>query len=794
MIKNYFLIAFRSLLKNKVFILINVFGMGIAIACCIVAYFANEYNSTFDALHKNGEKIYRVTAQREYEGTLTRYGFAPMPLSEMVKKTFPDVPQSTRYYYSYSNFKRDNDLFASNLYYVDPDFFKMFTFHFISGNTQDLKDPRSLFISEEMAVKLFHSPTDALGKTVTQIYGQQVKELKVAGVFQDPPMNSSFYHKNGSSYVNFENRKDEHTSVGDDDWKQVCTLFLQIDDDARVKPVHDQLQTYLVNNNKVREDFQVKEFLLERLPGMAVKDRVEYTQAWTFVAPPQSAIIGSSVMAVLILLIACFNLTNTAIAISSRRLKEIGIRKVMGSLRKQLILQFIGETMLICFIALIVGLAFADFLIQGWNYLWEYMQLKAHYVDSPGFLLFLTGVLFCTGILAGSYPAFYISKFEPISILKGKLKFGGTNFFTRILLGLQFAISLIAIVSAIGFYQNARYQRNYDLGFDVRGSIIAWVENQNEFTVYKNALQQNPEIISIAGARSGIFSNRLHEPVKHESRQLEVDIIEVGDHYLQTMDLKLLQGRDFAKESETDQRESVIITQKMADQFGWTEPLGKEVIWRDSVQLYVIGVVKDIYTQGLWRELEPMMIKYVLPANYTQLVVSTAAASVPGVDQFMHNEWNKVFPNRLYNGNMVVTQLQAIVDVNTNIIYMYVFLGAVAMMLSVTGLFTLVSLTIIKRMKEIGVRKILGATVGNIAKVINLEFFIILAIASALGSWASYTMCNLLMASIWRYYQGVNFLTFFASVSLLFIVSFLTVGFKIYNVATMNPVKSLKDE
>ncbi len=794
MIQNYFLIAIRSLLKNKLFIIINVFGMGIAIACSIVAYFANEYNNTYDALHTRGEQIYRVTAQREYESTLTRYGFAALPLGEIVKNTISDVTHSTRFYYSYSNFKRDNDLFASNLHYVDPDFFKMFTFSFISGNAEDLKDPRSLFISEEMAVKLFHSPAEALGKAVTQIYGRELKELKVAGVFQDPPMNSSFYQKNGSSYLNFENTKDEHVSVRDDNWREVCTLFLQIDDDSRVQAVHDQLQTYAVNNNKAREDFQVKEFLLEKLPGMAIKDRLEYTEAWTFVAPPQAAIVGSSVMAVLILLIACFNLTNTAIAMSSRRLKEIGIRKVMGSVRTQLIFQFIGETTLICFAALAVGLAFADFLIQGWNYLWEYMQLKPHYFDSRGFIFFLAGVLLFTGILAGGYPAFYISKFEPIAILRGKLKFGGTNFFTRILLGLQFAISLIAIVSAIGFYQNARYQRNYDLGFDVRGSVITWVENQNEFTIYKNALQQNPEILSIAGARSGIFASRLHEPVKHESRQLEVDIIEVGDDYVSTMDLKLLKGRDFAKESETDQRESVIITQNMADQFGWTEPLGKEIIWRDSVHVFVIGVVKDIYTQGLWREMEPLMIKYVLPAHYTQLVVSTKAASVPAVDQFMHAQWNNLFPNRLYNGNMLTTQLQAVVDVNTNIIYMYVFLGAVAMMLSVTGLFTLVSLTIIKRMKEIGVRKILGATVGNIAKVINLEFFVILAIASALGSWASYTMCNLLMASIWRYYQGVNVLTFFFSVSLLFIVSFLTVGYKIYGVATMNPVKSLKDE
>ena len=208
----------------------------------------------------------------------------------------------------------------------------------------------------------------------------------------------------------------------------------------------------------------------------------------------------------------------------------------------------------------------------------------------------------------------------------------------------------------------------------------------------------------------------------------------------------------------------------------------------------MVGLVRDVYTQGLWREIEPMMIKYVLPANYSQLVVSANAAAIPSVNEFMRAEWSKLFPNRLYNGNMLATLLEEVNNVNLNIIYMYAFLGAVAMMLSVTGLFTLVSLNIIKRMKEIGVRKILGASVSNIARVINLEFFIILLLASGIGSWVGYTMCNLLMGSIWKYYQGVNVVTFVSSVSVLLVISLFTVGYKIYNVGSMNPVNSLKDE
>ncbi len=793
MIKNYFVITFRSLLKNKVFIVINVFGMGIAIAICIVAYLALEYDNEFDAIHQNREHVYRVGAVREFENKFTRFGNAPLPLGEIVDKTFKDVEGSSRYVHSWSNFKLEDNLFASNLTYVDPDFFELFTFDFISGSSSALKDKASVFISENIAKRLFHTAQEAIGKTLQQVYGTELKEVKVAGVFRDSPMNPSFYKKGGEAYMNFENAKDEYKSQREDDWKRECTLFILINDTSRAKAVHQQLQSYIPNNNKVREDFQVSEFTVDPFSTMAHRDRAEDLNAETWGAPPLSAITGSAIMAVLILLIACFNLTNTAIAISSRRLKEIGLRKVMGSLRAQLIFQFLSETTFICLIALFVGLALADFLIAGWNIMTsDFIHITPHY--TPSFLFFLMGVLLLTGVMAGSYPAFYISKFNPINILKGKVRFAGTNYFTRILLGLQFAISLITIVSAIGFLQNANFQNNYDLGFDIRGSVIAWVNTKNEFDTYRNSLQENREILSIAGASSGIFSTKAHEPVMYQSKQAEVDIIAVGDNYLKTMDLKLLAGRDFLKDSETDRKESIIVTQKMAMLFGWTDPIGKEVIWKDSIKLYVVGVVKDVYTNGLWREMQPMMIRYVLPDQYSQIVVSTKAKSIASVNAFMNTQWNHTFPNRLYNGYVLSTNLQQVTDLGMSIVYGYGFLGAVALLLSVTGLFSLVSLNIVKRMKEIGVRKVLGASFFNITRVINMEFVIILLIASVLGSWAGFAWSTVIMGSIWKYYQGVNALTFISSVGLLFMISFIIIGYKIFTVANMDPVKTLRDE
>jgi ABC-type antimicrobial peptide transport system permease subunit len=634
-----------------------------------------------------------------------------------------------------------------------------------------------------------------LGKTITQVYARELREVVIAAVFSEPPMNSSFYRPDGSAYMNFENFGDEFYPSDEDDWNRECAMFVQISDPSRIAGVLQRLQHYRENNNRSREHFQISEFVLDPFNTMAHDDRENDTRSMTRAAPPLSAIISTMIMSVLLLLIACFNLTNTSIAISSRRLKEIGMRKVMGSLRSQLIIQFIGETTFVCLIAMVAGMGLADILIAGWNQMTaNNIYLTPDYLNSPVFLLFMVALLVFMGILAGSYPALYISAFRPINILKGKLKLGGMNPFTRILLGLQFTFSLISMVSAIGFLQNARYQQEYNLGFDAKGSVMAWINDENEFNTYRNSLQRNPQIVSMAGTRNGIFSKQIQEVVKYETQKMEVDVIEVGDGYLNTLGFGLVEGRDFIKDSESDRYEAVIVTRKMADLFGWDSAVGKEILMGDTAKYYVAGVVEDILTQGLWKEMDPLLIRYVLPEDYTQIVVSTAPENAAAVNNFMNQQWNEVFPNRLYNGYMLASVLQQATTLNMSIVYGYSFLGAIALLLSVTGLYTLVSLNMIRRMKEIGIRKIVGASVASITRTVNREFIFILLVASVLGAWAGYTWCNTILASIWRYHQEVSITTFSLAVALLVGASLVTIGYKVFSLANVNPVETLRDE
>ncbi|MBX2966010.1 MAG: ABC transporter permease [Cyclobacteriaceae bacterium] len=794
MIKNYLLITFRSMMKSKLYIFINILGMAIAIACCITAYYNWDFNASFDNHHKNSHEIYRVNSVRSFQGQTKEFGHVPVPLGAVVRENFNDVDALTRYSRVYAEFKIEDEIFDANLSYIDPEFFDLFTYTFIAGTKSSVNNKTSILISEELAQRLFGS-TAVVGNTLTHLLGDgKTKEFEVGAVFENSPTNTSF---NDHAFALYDNYWDVAPNLEQGiNWYYRNTLFVRVTDPARIPIIETQLKPFIENNNKVREDFILTGFKLDSFVGMAVRDTYsERPGAWTRNASPISAVVGVAVMGIFVLLIACFNLTNTSIAISSRRLKEIGIRKVMGSKRAQLIVQFIGETLMICFISLIVGMAIANFLlIPAFNSLWPYMKLTTDYFGRPDFLFVMIGILAFTGLLAGSYPAFYISKFQPTTILKGKMRFGGTNYFTRILLTLQFAISLISIVCSIAFTENARYQRDFDLGFQQKEVLFTWINGEAEFNALRDIMMQHPDVMAVAGSEHHIFASMYNDPIRHESTEIEADIMHVGTDYLSTAGLTLISGRDFERDSETDKKESVIITEKLASTFGWNQPLGKEIVWMDTVKLYVVGVVKDAYTNGLWREPEPLMIRYSGPEKYRHLLVSAPANKIVAVNEYMEERWKEVYPNRKFTSRFMDNENVEAITVNTNIVKMFVFLGVVAVLLSITGLFTLVSLNIIKRMKEIGVRKVLGASVANISRVINTEFAIILIIACVLGAAGGYFMSGMLMSSIWKFYQNATISAMVISSLIILVASSLTVAMKTWNTARMNPVNVLRDE
>lgn len=794
MIKNYLLITLRSMMKSKVYMFINLFGLAIAIGCCITAYFNWNFNMSFDSNHVNAAQIYRVNSLRTFEGRETPFGVTPLPLGDIARDNVKDFTAVSRYNGTYADVRVGDEVFDNHISYVDPDLFKMFTFEFLHGDASVINDKSKIILNDENAIRLFGT-VNAVGKTMTIVRdGRPWKEYEVGAVYKLPQVNSSFGDR---SFALFDNYFDLDSALQrGTNWKYRTNLFVMLPDANRVEAVESQLKPFTENNNKVREDFVISRYQLDPFVGMAVRDEYEDRNGtWTRSGAPHAAMVATPIMAILILLIACFNLTNTTVAMSSRRLKEIGIRKVMGSMRKQLILQFMGETFFVCVFALILGFIAADaFLIPSFNALWPYMKIETNYSENLQFVVMIVGVLLLTALLAGSYPALYISKFQPTAILKGNLKFGGSSVLSKVLLSLQFAISLAAIVSSIGFVENARYQRDLDIGFNRNATLFTWVNSEDEYNALKNAMLENPDVKSVAGSQHQIMANSYSDPIKSGTKEIEVDILHVGPDYIPTVGMTLVEGRNFDKDSETDRKESVIITNKVARQFGWDQPIGQEIVWMDTVKLYVVGVVKDVYNRGVWRDMEPMILRYSAPKDYKHLSVTASAAKLSDVNKYMESKWKEIFPNRKFASQYLDDELAEAAQVNNNIVKMFIFLGGVALLLSVTGLFTLVSLNIIKKMKEIGVRKVLGASIANISRVINFEFLVILLISCIIGGVLGIFMSNALMGSIWRFYEKISIMTIVISSVLMLLLSALTVAFKTYNTVKMNPVKVLRDE
>lgn len=792
MLRHYLLLALRHISKNKLFILVNISGLAVAIACCTVAYYLYDFNATFDGHHAQAQSIYRVSSIRTFQNSFSKYGHAPLALGTALRSASGESDKAVRYVTGTISTRVNELTFSETISYTDPEFFELFTFETVDG-TLSLQRKSAIVISDEMALKYFGS-VNAAGKELVQLMGEGKQKLfTVAGVFRRPPNNSSFTLQ---AYVHFDNQADDNPRFDENDWAPRAAVYVQMPDRNRVEPLQTELLKFKEANNLAREDFLIDRFVLEPLPGLARQDSYQNTRGvWTNYAAHISAVVGTAAMGILILLIACFNLTNTAIAVSSGRLKEIGMRKVLGSGKHQVIGQYFGEVFLVCLLAMALGLLIADLvLIPAFNSLWTFWSFTPDYFGKPDYLLFLLLVLVLTSVLAGSYPAFHISRFQPVQILRGKVKFGGTNAFTRTLLTLQLTISLIAVVCSLAFVANADYQQTLDMGFNKDEVLFLEVKGALEADALKNRLTQLPDVLSVAATHHHIGSSYINDPVKSGVTEREVDILDVGDDYLRTAGITLVAGRDFITDSETDKRQSVIITENMAKAFGWAEPVGQDLVWMDTVHYQVVGVVKDIVNKGMMSRMDPVMLRYKGKDDVRFCVVSTPSDKIVAVKEMVEAEARTLFPDRLVTVRYMNELIANSIQINNSILKMFAFLGIIATLLSATGLYTLTSLNIVKRMKEIGVRKVLGASSGNIARIINKQLVIILGIASVVGGYLGARLSGLLLDSIWEHFQRTTLVTVLLSVVALAAVAALSIAYKVISTIRVNPTTILRSE
>ena len=791
MFKNFLKIVFRNLWRYKSYTLINIIGMGIGIAAMIWGYQTYRFSANFDNFHKDKDHVYRaLTYKKDADGIK---GVVPMAAVLRAPLDFSGIKEVVRWDMRGASIKYDkSDAFAEQVHFTDPAFFELFNFPIVAGSNS-IADPASVLITEKIAKKYF-GEQDPLGKTLTVYAGETyAMPLKVTGVLKDVPVNSTIRF---DFIIQFDNQlKSDGTKIAPDDWQWfIDAAFFRIPDPANAARLEKEMDRYLAVQNKAREDFKVSAFKFLKLKeSAALSNRLGSNSLNR--RPDDSATFGPLVLAFLIFLSACLNFSNTTVARANRRLKEIGMRKVMGSTHAQLIRQLLLECSIIVMAAILLSVVMNNWWLPVFNQMFGEIDVQADYWNDTGLLVFIGCMLAGATLLAGSYPAFYISRFNPTTIFRGSVKFGGTNLFSRLMLGLQLSIAIITAIAGIAFATNSEYQRNYDFGYSVENTLGITFSDSSSYIPLKNEMAKIPGVSSLSGSRHHIGFTFRNAIAESEEIKKETGFLEVGPGYVKTMQLKLAAGRDFDASSEADYDNALIITEKLAAQFGWEakQALGKR-IFIDSAYFSVVGILNDFHPDLLFNLLEPVAMKLAKESRFQFLIMQAKPEELTAVYGKAQDVWKRLFPLKPYNGfyqNQVTAEA---FETSKNIAIIFKWFAIVSILLTATGLFALVSLTTLKKTKEIALRKVAGASPRHIMVLINKSYFWIFLVSSVLGCYGGYSLTKLLLDMIFKINSGVGSAAMIGSVAALFIIAAVVTGVKVWQAVRSNPVKMLRTE
>lgn len=790
MLNNYFKIIFRNLWKYKSYNVINIVGMGIGIAAMVWGYQDFRYSFSFDNFQQQGDHVYRALSYKKDGDGLK--GYFPMPAVEMAKNEFAGIKDAARFYSRGVNVRYDtSETFSERVHFTDPAFFDMFNFPLVAGDNS-ISDRSAILITEKMAKKYFAGQSP-VGKTLTLYAGEiYARPLIVKGVLKNVPLNSTIQF---DMITDFDNLlKADGKKIVPDDWSMLLSAaFFNIPKPADAALLEKEMAKYLPLQNKAREDAKLSAFKLVTLRQQAAWRNVIGSNS-LYQRPDDAATYGAIFLAFLIFLSACLNFSNTTVARANRRLKEIGIRKVMGSSYGQIMRQLLIECSIIVAASILLSVMLNNWWLPVFNSMFP-VNVKADYFHDNQLLIFIGCMFVGATLLAGAYPVFYLNRFSPSAIFRGVIKFGGSNLFSRVMLGFQLSVAIITVVASIGFARNASFQRSYDYGYNIESSLGVRLNDSTMYTALKNELSSIPGITGLAGSRHHIGFANLDVIAEAEGVKKEVNLLEVGRDYTGTMQLKIAAGRGFNPNMESDYTNGLLITEKMASLYGWnaSSAVGKQV-HIDSAAYSVVGVLTDFHMETLFDPLQPVAMKLTKDSRFQFVIVQARPAELTGVYNKVRDAWKKLFPTKPFNGfyqNQVKAEAY---QVTNSIATIFLWFAFISILLTSTGLFALVSLTVLKKMKEIALRKVVGASPQHIVVLINKGYFWIFIISALAGGAAGWVLTKLLLDVIFKINAGVHFDSLVWSVILMFVIAALTSGIKVWQAIKSNPVDLLRSE
>jgi putative ABC transport system permease protein len=799
MLKNLLKIALRTIAKEKTYSAINILGLTIGITCSLflLMYILDELS--FDRYHKNAENIYRVVSNIKEPDNAFTWAVAQIPLAEEVRDNYPEVVNAVRFFGTGRTLYKNGDkqFYEDNFFLADSTVFDMFNYEFINGDKATALDNSfSLVLTEKVAIKYFATPEEALGKS---IQNQQGEEFKITGVLKDVPLNSHF---------RFDGLISRNTQPGyQGSWGNFGVgTYLQLPEGYDLSKMNASLDTIIKEKvNPIFEQYNIViGYELQKITDIHLYSKI---QDEAEAGGDISYIYIFGVVAAFMLIIACINYMNLATARSANRSKEVGIRKVMGSRRRQLVAQFIAESMVLAIIALVVSMILIYALLPAFNTLAN-KELPFSYILQPIVLYSLLGVILFVGVVGGSYPAFYLSGFNPVNVLKGKLAAkGGSLVFRKVLVVAQFAISIFMLISTLIVFDQLQFIRNKDLGFDKSRVIrieLSGRELREKSAVLMERLRQNSEVMSVGMANSSPgqgIGKLLLKVEDNEGKMTDrgVDLFNADFDFIKTLGMTIVQGRDFSRDVASDTTYAVLVNESMVKRMAWDNPIGKKFVFQGGgpdgtdIEKRVVGVVKDYHQNSLYDVIEPLMI--ILNYNQNYIFVRTAEGDVRESLAAIEAGWNEIFPNSIFEYNFLDQDFNSQYKADEKRSQIFTAFSGLTVLIACLGLLGLSAFTTEQRTKEIGIRKVIGAGVSGLVILVSKEFFLLVGIGMILAFPAAwYFTENWLQNFAYRIELEGQWGTFVLSALLAFVITFITVGYHVIRAASANPVSALRDE
>ena len=796
MIKNLFLVAIRNFRRDKWYSLLNILGLTIGITFSLFLVFYVKDELSYDRYNEKANRIYRINANiKEPDKDTMRWAVTPFPMGPALSKDYPEVEEAVRFVNNYGKTLYKNGalrLYEDKVFFADSNLFRVFTYQFIEGSPQTaLVAPKSMVLTNSVAVKFFGKDKPYVGKTLENASGDV---YKITAVIRDVPRNShirfNIVMSRSSLPADFANN---WGGFGFYTYVLLKPNTSATGFEKKLLPVYDKYLASIFAQFNIKMRFSVQPITSIHLHSNMNNEPEELGST--------SYIYIFSAVAFFMLVIACINYMNLTTARSARRSKEIGIRKVTGSSQLQLIAQFLIESTLAAVFSLLLSIGAIALLLPTFNSLSGKFISLSTLLESRTILIMLAVVIFA-GLVGGSYPAFYLSKFNPINVLKGSLSKGSSNVtLRRSLVVIQFSISMIMLICTWVVYGQLKYLRNKDLGFnkdqvltisantdrDVRGRILA----------FKNDMRTNPHVLSISTSQgvpgAGINFSLFSIESKNGFVDKGVDCYGVDEDYFKTLGMKIVKGRNFSGLPDT--LHSIIVNENMVKEFGWGEnALGKRVKFPGDTSgnyLEVVGVVKDFNQKSLYNPITPLLLFYRPNSNSIQLKLD--AKDISATVASVGKSWKGVFQDLPFQYTFLDQDFDSQYAADQKRGKIFVAFSVLTIVITCLGLLGLIAFTTEQRQKEISIRKVMGANPGQIVPLIIINFIALIGLSCVIAfpvAW--YFMGKWL--KIFTYNTGLTVAPFILSACAVLLITLVTVIFHTLKAALANPVKALRTE